>query len=171
MDCTYSLRVGPAYESLYFPNAKFLEDYVLSLVADAPEIEHLVLIMNAVNLVDMSAFETLESLIDQLRDAGVAMHLAEVKGPKMDQFQHGDLLCRLVLGNFFLSTHAGHEGFRARRRFLSGLASGPMPGVIIRRLFTSAHVRVRTTSRVASERAANKKTAANARRRRSACGL
>ena len=91
--------------SLYFANTRFLEDYLLAAVADTDDIQHVVLIMSAVNFVDTSALESLESLVDQLRDAGVTVHLAEVKGPVMDQFERSDLLKRLVPGQVFLSTH------------------------------------------------------------------
>lgn len=92
-------------ESLYFANTRFLEDYLLAAVADAGEVEHVVLIMSAVNFVDMSALESLETLMDELRDAGVTVHLAEVKGPVMDQFERSDLLEHLAPGRVFLSTH------------------------------------------------------------------
>jgi SulP family sulfate permease len=92
-------------ESLYFANARYLEDYLLSAVADEAEIEHVVLIMNAVNFVDTSALESLENLIDELRDAGVTVHMAEIKGPVMDQFERSKLLDHLTPGQIFLSTH------------------------------------------------------------------
>lgn len=71
-------------ESLYFANSKFLEDTVLGLIADQPEVDHFVLIGSAVNFIDASALETLESLLRQLKDAGVQLHLAAIKGPVLD---------------------------------------------------------------------------------------
>ncbi len=44
-------------ESLYFANSKFLEDTVLGLVADQPEVDHFVLIELAVNFIDASALK------------------------------------------------------------------------------------------------------------------
>lgn len=72
-------------ESLYFANAKYLEDTVLDAIADNPNIEHFVLIGTAVNFIDASALETLESLHRDLTDAGVTFHLAAIKGPVMDR--------------------------------------------------------------------------------------
>ena len=92
-------------ESLYFANTRFLEDYLLAAVADAKDIEHVVLIMSAVNFVDTSALESLELLIDELQDAGVTLHLAEVKGPVMDQFKRSDFLAHIKPGQLFLNTH------------------------------------------------------------------
>ena len=92
-------------ESLYFANTAFLEDQMLARVVDRPEIDHLVLIMSAVNFIDASALETLETLVERLRDAGVTLHLAEVKGPVMDRLERVGLTDILGDGQVFLSTH------------------------------------------------------------------
>ncbi len=92
-------------ESLLFANTTYLEDQLLRQVADRPEIDHLVLIFSAVNLVDASALETLEELVVRLRDAGVTLHLAEVKGPVMDMLRTVDFEEFLEPGQIFISTH------------------------------------------------------------------
>lgn len=74
-------------ESLYFANATYLEDATLGYVADHPEIEDFILIGTAVNFIDASALETLESLHRELSDAGVTFHLAAFKGPVMDRLK------------------------------------------------------------------------------------
>ncbi|WP_421868440.1 SulP family inorganic anion transporter [Motiliproteus sp.] len=89
-------------ESLYFANARYLEDRVYELVADNPEIEHLVLMCPAVNLIDASALESLEAINDRLCDSGVYFHLSEVKGPVMDQLKRSHFLQQLN-GQVFLS--------------------------------------------------------------------
>lgn len=93
-------------ESLYFANTAQLEDALLSRVAERPEIDHLVLIMSAVNFIDASALETLETLIERLRDSGVTLHMAEVKGPVMDRLERVHFLETLGSGRVYLSTHA-----------------------------------------------------------------
>lgn len=93
-------------ESLYFANSASLEDRLLAEVADQPDVEHLVLIMSAVNFIDTSALETLGTLTERLSDAGVTLHLAEVKGPVMDRLKHVDFEKTLGIGNIYLSTHA-----------------------------------------------------------------
>ena len=93
-------------ESLYFANTAYLETEILARVADQPEIEHLVLIMSAVNFIDASALESLESMVDRLGDAGVKMHLTDVKGPVMDRLQRTSFLERLGEGRVYLSVHA-----------------------------------------------------------------
>ncbi len=92
-------------ESLYFANTAYLEDELLARVADSPEIEHLVLIMSAVNFIDASALDTLEMLAERLHDAGVTLHLAEVKGPVMDRLDRVAFKETLGRGQIFLSTH------------------------------------------------------------------
>ena len=92
-------------ESLYFANARYLEDTVYALVASRPELEHVVLICSAVNLIDASALESLDAINARLEDSGVTLHLAEVKGPVMDRLKHSDFLDDLT-GRVFLSTYA-----------------------------------------------------------------
>lgn len=92
-------------ESLYFANTKFLEDTVLSIVAEQPEIEHFVLICTAVNFVDASALETLEALQRDLQEAGVTLHLAAVKGPVLDRLARTGFLHRLGPDHIHESTH------------------------------------------------------------------
>ncbi|MCS5564141.1 MAG: sulfate permease [Oleiphilaceae bacterium] len=91
-------------ESLYFANARFLEERVLELVADDPALRHLVLVCPAVNQVDASALESLEVINERLQTAGVTLHLSEVKGPVMDRLRGTELLSQLS-GEVFLSTY------------------------------------------------------------------
>jgi SulP family sulfate permease len=96
-----SLRVD---ESLYFPNARFLEDRILDAVAADPRIRHVVLLCPAVNYIDSSALEALEALNQRLADSGVKFHLSEVKGPVMDRLRRSHLLDDLT-GEVFLTQY------------------------------------------------------------------
>ena len=96
-----SLRVD---ESLYFANARFLEDTVYDAVATRPEIRHVVLMCTAVNVIDASALESLEAIDHRLAAAGVGFHLSEVKGPVMDGLKHSDFF-RHFRGGVYLSQH------------------------------------------------------------------
>ena len=96
-----TLRVD---ESLYFANARFLEDYVLDRIAGDKGLRHVVLQMTAVNEVDMSALETLEELNRRLSDSGIALHLSEVKGPVMDRLKRSHFLHELT-GRVFLAQY------------------------------------------------------------------
>jgi sulfate permease, SulP family len=96
-----SLRVD---ESLYFPNARFLEDQLARYAADKPELTDVVLMFPAVNEIDLSALESLEAINTRLRDADIRLHLSEVKGPVMDRLKRSHFLDDLT-GEVFLSQH------------------------------------------------------------------
>jgi SulP family sulfate permease len=96
-----SIRVD---ESLYFPNARYLEDLMQAKIADQPEVAHVVLMCPAVSTIDASALESLEAINQRLKDSGVALHLSEVKGPVMDQLQRSRFLQDLT-GKVFLTQY------------------------------------------------------------------
>jgi SulP family sulfate permease len=96
-----SLRVD---ESLYFPNARFLEDQLARFAADKPELTDVVLMFPAVNEIDLSALESLEAINTRLKDANIRLHLSEVKGPVMDRLKRSHFLEALT-GEVFLSQH------------------------------------------------------------------
>ena len=96
-----SLRMD---ESLYFANARYLEDKVYDLVAGRPKLKHVILMCPAVNAIDMSALESLETINDRLKDFGVTLHLSEVKGPVMDRLRRTDFFGHLT-GKVFLSQY------------------------------------------------------------------
>jgi SulP family sulfate permease len=96
-------------ESLFFANARALEDWVNDVVAEHPQARHIVLQCSAVNAIDASALESLEAIDRRLRDAGMAFHLSEVKGPVMDRLKGTQFLHELS-GRVFLSHYqAVHE--------------------------------------------------------------
>ncbi|MFW8594313.1 SulP family inorganic anion transporter [Cribrihabitans neustonicus] len=96
-----SLRVD---ESLYFPNARYLEDQLAAYAADKAELTDVVLMFPAVNEIDLSALESLETINTRLREAGIRLHLSEVKGPVMDRLKRSHFLDELT-GEVFLSQH------------------------------------------------------------------
>jgi SulP family sulfate permease len=91
-------------ESLYFANARFLEDTIAAQVAMRPGLRHVVLQCSAVNDIDASALESLETLNERLQTSGVQLHLSEVKGPVLDRLQRSHLLAQLS-GQVFLTHH------------------------------------------------------------------
>jgi SulP family sulfate permease len=90
-------------ESLFFANAQYLENFILSVIAEKQNVKDIVLICSAVNAIDTSALESLENLAADLGNAGVILNLAEVKGPVMDRLSRTNLFDHL--GNIYLSTH------------------------------------------------------------------
>lgn len=88
--------------SLYFANARFLEDRVNELVASNPKARHLILMCSAINDIDASALESLYDINQYLKSAGMQLHLSEVKGPILDRIKRSDFLEQMT-GNLYLS--------------------------------------------------------------------
>jgi SulP family sulfate permease len=107
-------------ESLYFANARFLEDMVLARVAGDTALRHVVLMCSAVNAIDLSALESLEELNRRLRDMDIKLHLSEVKGPVMDRLERSHFLDDLT-GQVFLSQ------YDAARALVPISAPDPLP--------------------------------------------
>ena len=91
-------------ESLFFANARFLEDHVAMAIAAQPAVRHVVLQCNAINDIDASGLESLQTIDQRLREQGIALHLSEVKGPVMDRLQRSDWL-KDMSGQVFLTHH------------------------------------------------------------------
>ncbi|KNG93642.1 SulP family inorganic anion transporter [Pseudaestuariivita atlantica] len=104
-----SIRVD---ESLYFPNARFLEDTINDAVSLDPDVRDVVLMCSAINFIDASALESLEQIDHRLKDAGIRLHLSEVKGPVLDRLQRSDFLERLS-GRVFLSQYEADEALKS----------------------------------------------------------
>lgn len=90
-------------ESLYFANAPFVENELQTRILETPNLRAVVLIMSGVNGVDSSGLEVLTGIERVLAETGVALHLAEVKGPVMDRLAKTDLLRKLAPAHIHLS--------------------------------------------------------------------
>ncbi len=91
-------------ESLYFANARFLEDYIYDRVVCDQPITDVVLMASAVNEIDISALESLEAIHSRLKDMHIQLHFSEVKGPVMDRLKRSHFLDNLS-GEIFLSQY------------------------------------------------------------------
>ena len=105
-----TLRVD---ESLYFANARFLEDYIQKRVTSGCDIRNVVLMFPAINDVDYSALESLEAINSRLKDMQIGLHLSEVKGPVMDRLKKSHLLEELN-GRVFLSQFDAWQAFAGK---------------------------------------------------------
>ncbi|MGP4070129.1 SulP family inorganic anion transporter [Halobacillus sp. B29] len=70
--------------SLYFANFAFMEEKIRNILGDRPEVTKVILDFSGVNRMDGVAVDELEKLIDEYDEAGVHIHLAQVKGPVRD---------------------------------------------------------------------------------------
>lgn len=105
-----TLRVD---ESLYFANARFLEDKIYNRVAGDPQIRHVILQCSAINEIDLSALGSLEMINERLKEMDVKLHLSEVKGPVMDRLKEQHFLQEMTgmifLSQFEAATYAGSK--------------------------------------------------------------
>lgn len=122
----FTIRVD---ESLYFPNARMMEDRINDAAAAEPQLKHVVLMCPAVNFIDASALESLEAINLRLRDAGIRFHLSEVKGPVLDRLQRSHFLEELT-GEVFLTQVDAMRALApevTRQALAANRKSGPRP--------------------------------------------
>lgn len=106
----YSVKTSPQVlavrmdESLYFANAKYLENFLSRAIADRLELKSILLVCSAINLVDASALEILETLVTDLKNLGIEFYLSEVKGPVMDKLAKIGFIDFLGKDHVFLTT-------------------------------------------------------------------
>ncbi|OUC11661.1 MAG: sodium-independent anion transporter [Alkalinema sp. CACIAM 70d] len=90
--------------SLYFANARFLEDFLLKTIADRPTVNTVLLVCSAINLIDASALEVLENLVAEWKQAGIQFYMSDVKGPVMDKLEKVGFVDYVGRDHFFLTT-------------------------------------------------------------------
>jgi sulfate permease, SulP family len=93
-------------ENLYFANTNQVETTLQALIARQPQVRHVLLVCSAINFIDSSGLEMLERLNRQLERDGIRLHLAEVKGPVMDQLKLTDFATDLSGSIFFTTDQA-----------------------------------------------------------------
>ncbi|QDQ28572.1 sulfate permease [Chitinimonas arctica] len=98
-------------ESLYFANIRFVRSRLVGLLSTRPQTRSLLLVLSAVNAIDVSALQGLRELNRGLREQGVQLHLAVVKGPVMDLLKQSGFLEELS-GAVHLSTHAAMQALK-----------------------------------------------------------
>jgi SulP family sulfate permease len=92
-------------ENLFFGNAHAVEARIEALLRQAPATRHLLLILSAVNRIDLTALSMLSALAGRLDEQNIQLALCEVKGPVMERLQHTEFL-RGLQQRIWLSTHA-----------------------------------------------------------------
>lgn len=100
-DFVKTLRID---ESLYFANARFLEDRVAEVLEQSPKMTDLILMCPAVNHIDASALNSLMSINKRLDSAGVKMHLSELHSRVKDRLQRSTFFDKLT-GEVYFTQH------------------------------------------------------------------
>jgi SulP family sulfate permease len=92
--------------ALYFGNVEYVRDRVLSAVGGTEAVRTVIFDAYAVNRIDATAAHALLELSDVLRDRGVRLIFAGVKGPVMDVLQRAGVEGRLGSAAFLADVHA-----------------------------------------------------------------
>lgn len=90
-------------ESLFYGNAGSVRDFIGKAVQSRANCQNVVLMLSAVNHIDLTGQEMLITLNQELAQQNITLHLSEVKGPVMDLLQKTDVINTLS-GKVFLST-------------------------------------------------------------------
>ena len=90
--------------SMFFANARGIEDRINAEVAARPGLQHVLLQCSAVNDIDASALESLEAIANRLKDSDISLHFSEIKGPVMDKLNTTEFLQHLH-GRVFLTNY------------------------------------------------------------------
>ncbi|PHR57966.1 MAG: sodium-independent anion transporter [Robiginitomaculum sp.] len=98
-------------ESLYFANARFLEDTIAKLVVKYPKMENLVLMCPAVNRIDASALESLLVINARLDEHDIKLHLSELHALVRERLHRSTFLEKLT-GEIFFTQHEAIEALR-----------------------------------------------------------
>lgn len=91
-------------ESLYFANAKYLENFLNQAIAERLDVTSVLLVCSAINMIDASALEILETLVADLKRLKIEFYLSEVKGPVMDKLASIGFVDYLGKDHVFLTT-------------------------------------------------------------------
>ncbi|MEL6686432.1 MAG: SulP family inorganic anion transporter [Pseudomonadota bacterium] len=107
-DQVKTLRID---ESLYYANARTLEDRVAEIVSETPDITDLILMCTAVNRIDASALSSLETINNRLRAANIRLHFSDMQSRVRERLFRSSFLDRLS-GQIFLSQHEAMESLQ-----------------------------------------------------------
>ena len=93
-------------ENLYFANVGHVTDMIGRELQQRPGARHLVLVMSGVGFVDSSALQQLQLASDNLREANVTLHFADIKGPVMDRLRRTRIFEQIAPGQVFSTAQA-----------------------------------------------------------------
>lgn len=90
-------------ESLFYGNAQSVLHFIEQATQSYPLSKNLVLMLSAVNHIDLTAQDMLINLNQNLANRQIVLHFSEIKGPVMDVLEKTDVIKKLS-GQVFLST-------------------------------------------------------------------
>lgn len=96
-----TLRIDDA---LYYANARYLEDRVVAIVADHPEMTDLILMCTGVSHIDASALSSLNEINRRLKSLRIRLHLSEMQSAVRERLYRSKFFENLN-GKVYLSQH------------------------------------------------------------------
>ncbi|MBD2175469.1 sulfate permease [Pseudanabaena sp. FACHB-1998] len=94
--------------NLYFANAQYVQNFINQAISDRPddqpEVTSILLVCSAINFIDTSALEMLESLIATFKSLNINFYFSEVKSSVMDKLEPIGFVDLVGRDRFFLST-------------------------------------------------------------------
>ena len=91
-------------DSLYYANARYLEDRVAKIVSEHPQMTDLILMCTGVSRIDASALSSLIEINKRLKGVAAKLHLSDLHSIVRERFYRSDFLEQLS-GNVYLSQH------------------------------------------------------------------
>ena len=98
-------------ESLFFGNSESVHRHVVQATRQYPEASEIILIMSAVNHIDLTGQEMLISLNQELLNQNKHLSFSFIKGPVMDIIEHTPVITDLS-GHVYLSTMDAVNGLK-----------------------------------------------------------
>lgn len=89
-------------ESLYYANARYLEDKIARVVQNNPKMTDLILMCPAVNRIDASAISSLLTINERLKSADVTLHFSELHTYLKERLTKSELIDKLT-GKIYFS--------------------------------------------------------------------
>ena len=108
----YDVQIDPTIalvrvdENLFFANANQVENKLMKAIVRRPDTRHMVLVCSSINMVDASGVEMLLRVNDSFRELGIKLHLSDVKGPVLEQFEASHFTLELSGSLFFNADQA-----------------------------------------------------------------
>lgn len=91
-------------DSLYYANARYLEDRVATIVSEHPEMTDLILMCTGVSHIDASALSSLNEINRRLKGLKARLHMSSMQTVVRERLYRSDFLEKLS-GNIYLSQH------------------------------------------------------------------
>ena len=106
LDRCYLISLVRFNGSLYFANAAYFEEKVLTLISEKQKLRYIILDCVSINNIDASGLETLRNLCKRLEDAGLELWFTRLRHPVQNALKRGGLYDELGEYHFYKNNEA-----------------------------------------------------------------